>query len=325
MLCASDIDPNQVWSMSDARDNERSREAWALAGRQHGVVARSQLLTLGFNAREIEHRVARGRLHLVMRGIYAVGWPRLTRERHWMAAVLACGAGALLSHRSAAALWGIGTERRGRIDVTVRRTTRLRRPGISVRARSAFAEADIAHRDGIPVTGIVRTLIDIATELRSTAVERAVNEADKRDLVDPETLRIALDEHIGERGVRALRNVLDSRTFRLSDSELEILFRPIAAAAGLPSPLTKQMVNGFEVDFHWPSLGLVVETDGLRYHRTPSAQARDARRDRAHVLAGMTPLRFTHYEVKYESTKVRQTLKRASALLHKAKRELTPP
>jgi very-short-patch-repair endonuclease len=301
--------------MSDARDYKRSRRAWELAERQHGIVARRQLLALGFNAREIEHRVARGRLHLVMRGVYAVGWPRLTQERRWMAAVLACGDGAMLSHRSAAALWGIGTEIGGAIDVSVRRRAGLRRPGIRVRARRALSEADISSRDGIRLTGVVRTLIDIATELSSVAVERAVNEADKLDLVDPETLRSALEDHSGARGVRLLRTVLDARTFRLSDSDLEIAFRPIAAKAQLPNPLTKQIVNGFEIDFFFPELALVVETDGLRYHRTPSAQAKDARRDRAHLLARMTPLRFTHYEVKYESAKVRRELERAARLI----------
>jgi very-short-patch-repair endonuclease len=163
----------------------------------------------------------------------------------------------------------------------------------------------------------MRTLVDIAAELSPMAVERMVNEADKRDLVDPETLRAALEDYEGEPGVRLLRTVLDARTFRLSDSALEILFRPIAAEAGLPLPLTKQIVNGFEVDFFFPGLGLVVETDGLRYHRTPSAQTRDARRDRTHALAGMTPLRFTHYEVKYEAAMVTRALKRAAKLLSK--------
>jgi very-short-patch-repair endonuclease len=304
-----------VWSISDARDCKRSKQAWELAGRQHGVVARRQLLGLGFNAREIEHRVARGRLHPVMRGVYAVGRPQLTREGRWMAAVLACGGGAVLSHRSAAALWGIGTERHGRIDVSVCRTTRLRRPGVHVRARRTLDQADLGCRDGIPVTGIVVTLIDLATELGSLGVERAVNEADKLDHVDPETLRRALDGHAGEPGVRPLRSILDARTFRLSDSDLEILFRPIARAAGLPQPLTKQVVNGFEVDFFFPDLRLVIETDGLRYHRTAAAQARDALRDRTHSIAGMTPLRFTHYEIKHERHRVRAELSRAAALL----------
>jgi very-short-patch-repair endonuclease len=301
--------------MSDTREDKRSRQAWELAGRQHGVVARRQLLALGFNSREVEHRVGRGRLHLVMRGVYAVGWPQLTRERRWMAAVLACGDDAMLSHRSAAALWGIGREERGRIDVSVRRRAELRRPGLLVRGRPKLAATDALEQNGIPVTSPLRTLVDLATELRPLGVERAVNETDKRDLIDPEALRAALDRYEGEPGAPLLRKLLDKRTFHLSDSDLEILFRPIAAEAGLPFPLSKQIVNRWEVDFYWPELGLVVETDGLRYHRTASTQTRDAQRERAHALAGMTPLRFTHYEIKHEPNKVWAELSRAAALL----------
>jgi Protein of unknown function (DUF559) len=299
--------------MSDGPNDKRGRKAWALAGRQHGMLARRQLLALGFNAREIEHRVARGRLHPTMRGIYAVGWPRLTRERRWMAALLACGNGAALSHRSAGALWGIAREQRGRTDVSVIRRCEIRRPGLRVRGRPTLAPEHLASVDGIPVTAVVQTLVDLATELGETAIERAVNEADKRDLIDPEELRTAIDRHKGVPGSPLLRRILDRSTFRLSDSDLEILFRPIAAAAGLPAPITKRVVNGFEVDFYWPELGLVIETDGLRYHRTPSTQSRDAMRDRAHVLAGMFPLRFTHYEIKHSRRRVRAELVEAVA------------
>jgi hypothetical protein len=299
--------------MSDAR----STKAWELARRQHGIVARRQLRALGFNARAIEHRIGRGRLHLVAHGVYAVGWPRLTRKRRWMAAVLACGDGAVLSHRSAAALWRIGTEKRGVVDISVTRRCELRRPGLRVRGRPTLAAEDILSKDGIPITTPARTLVDIATELGPIAVERAVNEADKLDLIDPETLRLALEGYSGQPGAPLLRSILDKRTFRLSDSDLEIFFRPIAAVAGLPPPLSKQIVNGWEVDFYWPDLGLVIETDGLRYHRTASAQTRDARRDRAHALAGMTPLRFTHYEVRYEPARVRAELNRIAATLRK--------
>lgn len=312
---ASDIDPLQVWSMSDARNDRRSRQAWEMAGRQHGIVTRQQLLELGFTKRAIERRIERGRLHLVAHGVYAVGWPRLTPQRRWMAAVLACGKGALLSHRSAAALWEIGTERRSVIDISVRRRCELKRPGLRVRGRPGLRADDIVVRDGIPVANVVRTLIDVATELRPLALERSINEADKRDLIDPETLRTELDDYAGEPGVRSLRKLLDKRTFRLSDSDLEILFRPIAMEAGLPPPLTKQMVNGFEVDFFFPDLRLVIETDGLRYHRTALTQARDARRDRAHVLAGMIPLRFTHYEIRHEHPRVRNELTRIADIL----------
>jgi very-short-patch-repair endonuclease len=231
-----------------------------------------------------------------------------------MAAVLAGGEGAALSHGSAAALWEIGREGAW-IDISVRRRCELRRPGTRFRGRPSLAADDLVLRDDIPVTSPVRTLVDLATELDPIALERAVNDADKRDLVDPEALRDELARFAGDPGIRPLRHLLDKIFFRLSDSDLEIYFRRIVRVAKLPLPLTKQRVNRFEVDFFWPDLGLVVETDGLRYHRTPSAQLRDARRDRAHVMAGMTPLRFTHYEVRYEPGRVRTALVKTIAML----------
>ena len=293
----------------------RSAQAWRLAASQHGIVTRRQLLALGYSSRSVEHRVARGRLFPVSLGVYAVGWPALNQKRQWMAAVLAGGGGAALSHRSAAALWEIGSEEDKRIDISVRRRCELRRPGIQFHGRPSLRAEDILHRDDIPVTSPVQTLVDLATELGPVALERAVNDADKRGLVDPEALRGELNRFSGEPGVRPLRHLLDKLFFRLSDSDLEIYFRRIVKAAKLPIPLSKQRVNAFEVDFFWPDLGLVVETDGLRYHRTPSTQTRDARRDRAHVMAGMTPLRFTHYEVRYEPSRVRAALTKTITLL----------
>jgi very-short-patch-repair endonuclease len=232
-----------------------------------------------------------------------------------MAAVLAGGVGAALSHRSAATLWEIGSEKDGRIDVSVRRRCELRRPGILFHGRPNLRAGDIVRRDGIPTTSPSQTLLDLATELDPLPLERAVNDADKRGLIDPEALREELVRFGGERGVRPLRRLLDKLFFQLSDSDLEIYFRRVVRAARLPMPLSKQWVNDFEVDFFWPDLALVVETDGLRYHRTPSAQTRDARRDRAHVMAGMTPLRFTHYEVRYEPARVRTSLTTTIAML----------
>lgn len=233
-----------------------------------------------------------------------------------MAAVLAGGNGAALSHRSAAALWEIGEEAAW-IDISVRRRCELRSPGIRFRGRPSLAPDRLVLRDDIPVTAPAQTLVDLATELDSVALERTVNDADKRNLIDPEALREDLTRFGGEPGVRPLRHLLDKLFFRLSDSDLEIYFRRIVKTAKLPIPLTKQRVNKFEVDFFWPALGLVVETDGLRYHRTPTAQLRDARRDRAHVMAGMTPLRFTHYEVRYEPSRVRAELVKTIAMLGK--------
>ncbi|HEX5984122.1 MAG TPA: DUF559 domain-containing protein [Solirubrobacterales bacterium] len=232
-----------------------------------------------------------------------------------MAAVLACGESAMLSHRSAAALWGFGDEHPDYIEISVARHHKVRRPGIRVRDRAGLWNRDIGSRFGIPVTEPVRTFLDLATVTGPKTVERAVNEADKLDVIDADALRRALDDYPGQPGIRLLRHVLDKDTFRLSDDELERLFRPIAASAGLPTPLTKQIVNEFEVDFFWPDLGLVVETDGWRYHRTPSAQTRDALRFQAHTAAGLTPLRFSHRQVKHEPRHVRQILHRTAANL----------
>lgn len=295
--------------------DSRSAQAWALAREQHGVLARRDLLRLGFTSKGIRHRMRTGRLYPVGHGVYAVGRDDLTRKGRWMAAVLACGEGAVLSHRSAAALLGIGSERRGSIDVSVARHCQLNRVETRIRSRPSLSPSDVDTRHRIPVTKPVRTLIDLATELAPKALERAVNEADKHDLIDPESLRLALDSHAGEPGVRPLRTMLDRLTFRLSDTELEVLFRPIAAKAGLPTPLTKEMVNNYEVDFYWPDLGLVVETDGWRYHRTASAQTRDALRDQTHTASGLTTLRFSHYQVKYEPRHVCEILARTAARL----------
>jgi very-short-patch-repair endonuclease len=163
-------------------------------------------------------------------------------------------------------------------------------------------------RHGIPVTTPICTLIDIATRLPPTQLEAAISDADKRDLANPEALRTALEQFPGRRGTARLRQVLHRRTFALTDSELERRFLPIARTAGLPVPQTGQQLNCFKVDFHWPDLGLVVETDGLRYHRTPVQQTRDRVRDQAHTAAGLTCLRFTHAQVRYEPDHVRATL-----------------
>jgi very-short-patch-repair endonuclease len=257
----------------------------------------------------IEHRVATGRLHLISRGVYAVGRRDLTPHGRWMAAVLACGDGAVLSHRSAAELWGIAREWEGRIDVSIRRRSKITRRGVLAHARPKLPEQSIVRRFGIPVTHPVQTLIDLATELRPMRLERAVNQADVHDLVDPETLRDSLDVYPGVPGVKPLRTMLDRHTFRLSDSDLEILFRPLARAAAFPSPLSKHWVLGYEVDFWFPDLGLIVETDGLRYHRTPAQQARMVKRDQKHTSHGYRVLRFTHWQIAYAPTEVTDVLR----------------
>ena len=292
-----------------------------MARRQGGVVSRGQLLGLGFNGKEIEWRLARGRLNRVARGVYAVGRSELSPKGRWMAAVLAAGPGAALSHGSAAAFWGFGRERGEEIEVSTPSSSSRRQAGVRLHRRRLLSEDDVTvHRD-VPVTTPIRTLVDLAAVLPAIALERAVNEADKLGRTNPEALRVALERYRGQRGVARLRTLLDRRTFRFSDSDLEIWFRPLARAAGLPEPLTKQWVNGFEVDFFWPDLGLVVETDGLRYHRTPSQQGRALRRDQAHAGAGLTPLRFSHEQIRFEPDCVRANLARVGRRLMRKRTE----
>jgi very-short-patch-repair endonuclease len=280
-----------------------SSGVWDLAVRQHGVVTRTQLLGLGLTSKAITHRVARGRLHRVRQGVYAVGRPELSRYGSLMAAILSCGPDSALDYDTAAALWRIRPERRGLIEVSVPAHAFRRCPGIRAHRRALTAR-DVTRYRGIPVTTPVRTLIDLAARLPRDQLEAAINEADKLDLVDPETLRAKLEEFAGHPGVALLRKTLDRRTFTMTDTELERRFLPIARKAGLPLPATQVWVNGFKVDFCWRDLELVVETDGLRYHRTPAEQARDRLRDQTHAAAGLTPLRFTRAQVRFEPAHV---------------------
>jgi very-short-patch-repair endonuclease len=286
---------------------------WSLAERQHGVVSHAQLVDLGFHPQTIKHRVANGRLHPLRRGVYAVGRPQVTQHGRWMAAVLSCGPDAVLSYGSAAALWEIGREKRGLIEVSVSTPGGRRRADVVIHRRAALLADDVTRQNGIPVTAPIRTMVDIACRLSRRQLERAIKEADVRRLVDPETLRDALGGMRGQRGVAVLRETLDRHSFVLTDTELERRFVPIARRAGLPVPQTQAIVNGFRVDFNWPDLGLVVETDGLRYHRTPAQQAADRVRDQAHAAAGLTPLRFTHAQVAYEPGHVEDTLRATTA------------
>lgn len=293
--------------MERAGSKPSAGEVWALAARQHGVVSRRQLLALGFHSDAIGHRIATGRLHPVARGVYAVGRPDLSRHGEWMAAVVACGPGAVLSHASAAELWRLRRRSGPAIHVSVPPHVVRARPGLSAHRRALGAD-DTTVRDGVPVTAVELTLVDIAPTVRRGELEAAINEADKHDLTDPEILRAALGRYARRPGVAVLRSVLDRQTFALTESELERRFLPLARAAGLPLPQTGRELNGFKVDFFWPELGLVVETDGLRYHRTPAQQARDRMRDQAHAAAGLTPLRFTHAQVRFDPRYVRATL-----------------
>jgi very-short-patch-repair endonuclease len=225
-----------------------------------------------------------------------------------MAAVLACGPGSVLSHFSAAALYGIVRDRPGAIEVCAPR--RVRRGGI--RVHEGVRQGGTFNR--IPVTSPTETTIDLATCLDDRRWEAAVNEADSLELCTPDDVRDAVAD-LRRPGVARVRRVLDPHAFVLTASELERLFLPIARKAGLPKPMTQRHLDGHRVDFYWPELNLVVECDSLRYHRTASKQLRDVERDQAHAAAGRERLRVTHWQVRYEPRYVEGLLRTVAARL----------
>jgi very-short-patch-repair endonuclease len=299
-------------------DPQKLRQAttrvWELARKQHGVVTRTQLLGLGLGPDSIKHRVSRGRLHPLQRGVYAVGRPEVDRRGLWMAAVLSCGSGALLSHRSAAALWGLLKGAREReIHVVIPGNAVRRHPGIRAHRR---IDLGVEHRravDGIPVTDPVSTLVDLASWAPEWQVERAVNEADRLDLADPETLRATVEALPPRPGMACMRRLLGCDA--LTDSGLERKFLALARGAALPRPETQAWLNGYRVDFYWPRIGLVVEVDSWRHHRTPGEQATDHRRDQAHTAAGLTALRFAERQIRHAPHEVVRRLRTVAARL----------
>lgn len=224
-----------------------------------------------------------------------------------MVAVLACGPEALLSHRSAAALWGMRRQRSGPVEVTVPGRLPRHHPDVRVHRRRNLGGRR-RKVDGIPVTDPICTLVDLATCVPDGEVEAAVNEADFRNLVDPETLRDCRDSLPRWPGVGRLRRLLDRETLALATTELERRFLRIVSRARLPMPDTQRHVSGHRVDFFWVRLGLVVEADSLRYHRSAFKQSADMRRDHDHVSAGRATLRFSHAQITYEPDYVARVL-----------------
>jgi very-short-patch-repair endonuclease len=269
-----------------------------VAGRQEGVVSYAQLRALGLSASGIDRRVRSGRLHLVHRGVYAVGHPRLTwRGRLWAAVLATGGPGrAAISHRSAAALWQFAPIPAGRIEVTTLLTSHTTAALHIHRARSLEATTD---DEGLPLTTPARTLLDLADVLTPHRLERACHQAEYRRLLDMK----AIDELIARspgRRTRKLRTALATLARAepaITRNKLEERFLELVAHAGLPRPRVNTLVEGHEVDFFWPDLRLVVETDGRDAHLTPTAFEDDRRRDGDLVVAGHRVLRLTRRQV----------------------------
>jgi len=222
-----------------------------IAAHQHGVVSLNQLLAAGLGRGAIAHRGRAGRLHSVHRRVYAVGHPRLAREGRWLAATLACGEGALLSHRSAAARWELRPSAANIVDVTLTsRAGRKPRPGIQIHRPCVLDDADRASHRGIPVTSVPRTLVDLAETVSQTSLARAVERAEALRLFDLHAMRDTLARHPTRRGSGRVASVLDAyREDVLTRSELEAMFLALCAAHDVPAPAVNARVEGHEVDF----------------------------------------------------------------------------
>jgi very-short-patch-repair endonuclease len=251
-----------------------------LAGRQHGVVARAQLLAAGIGARAIDLRLRSGRLHPLHRGVYAVGHQVVSVRGRWLAATLATGG--VLSHRSAGALWGLRPFN-GRIDVTVP-WDKTQRPGLLLH-RAVLASDETTTHDGIPVTTPARTQLDLAGVLQRHQLQQAINEAERLRLDGPQPNR-----HPTKRGTANLRALAPPAHTR---RDLEARFTTFLNDRRFPAPQTNVLIEGIEVDCGWPDHRLVIELDSYEYHHTRAAFERDRRRDRILVAAGWRALRVT--------------------------------
>ena len=290
--------------LSSLRRTEHALAAKATA--QHGVIARRQLLELGVTRHQIERMRSSRRLHDVHRGVYAVGHRALSERGHWMAAVLACGPDALLSHRSCAALTGIRRTALSYVEVIVP-TRRGRIEGVRAYVCARVAPQDRDHIDGIPCTSLARTLLDLATVLPRRGLERACDEAEVQQLFDLAATEDVLDRSRGCRGAAKLRAVLREHAIgtTLTRSELEERTLALLDRANIPRPevnvrLVCRPGIAPEVDFLWRHQRVVLETDGHRFHSTPRQIERDRRNEADLTRAGYRVLRATWRQVERE-------------------------
>jgi very-short-patch-repair endonuclease len=271
-----------------------------LAGRQHGVIATWQLFTLGYPHHRIAVLVRNGWLHRLHRGAYAVGHARLSAKGRWMAAVLACGPDAVLSHRAAAALHDLQRIPSGKIDVTAH-SSRVH-PGVRCHTSRCLPDQDRTLIDGIPVTSVERTLLDLALTYSRQRLRSTIEAAERRDLLDRGRFDSLLARSTGQRGAaplkRALAELRDEAPW--TQSGLERDFLELIREAGLPEPRTNVLVDGELVDVYWPANNLVVELDSYDYHRSRRSFEGDRRKDTKHTLAGRRSIRVTGARVKHE-------------------------
>jgi very-short-patch-repair endonuclease len=276
---------------------ERERGAAQLASRQHGVVTRAQLLSLGFSRGAINTRIRSARLTPLHRGVYRLG-PIAAPHAREMAAVMAYGPGAVLSHCSAAVLWMLLPRRKQteEPEVTVIGRRPRGRPGIRLHLARALDPSEARTCVGIPVTSPARTLLDIATSVPAAELERAVAEAQARRLATPRELSSVLANNPGHRGAAPLRRVLNGPR-RLTRSEAELRFLSLVRRADLPQPESNIRLGRHEVDFLWREERLVVEVDGFAFHSSRVDFEHDRRRDAELQASGFRVMRVTWRQI----------------------------
>jgi predicted transcriptional regulator of viral defense system len=283
-----------------------------IAARQHGSIAHRQLRGLGLGDDAIHYRVRAGRLHVVHRGVYAVGHPHLTRHGEWMAAVLAGDEGALLSHWSAARLWGLAGGRQRPIHVTVARNGGRKDRGVRFHHPRSLHREDRALRDRIPVTSVARTLLDNARGLTFTELQKPFEEAIRVDLLDALALARLLDRSNGRHGARQLRRLLAEHLHLPDDTRpgLEAEFAAFCRACKLPMPVFNALVGGYIVDALWPAQRLIVELDSRAFHSSWRARESDAVRDGELQALGYRVLRVTATRLRREPDALERTIRR---------------
>jgi very-short-patch-repair endonuclease len=289
--------------------NHRDRLVGALADQRHGVVSREQLLAAGVGPGAIARGIEAGRLRPVFRGVYAVGHIALRCEGWWIAALLACGESAALSHRTAGRIWGMLTGPTLPIDVTTS-TDRGRKHRQIRTHRMLLDPFDAVVRDNLRVTTPSRTIVDLAATLEGRALRDAVERAEDLRRFDPDDIRDTLARAPRRAGTRRLEDLItviapDDDNAR---SHLERLFFALTRKARLPTPVSNHEIACRSRDFAWPDQRLVVETDGYRYHSSRQAKRRDNRRDRQLTAQGWRPVRFTYEEIAFEPAEVAKEL-----------------
>ena len=294
-------------------DDTPDRRVARRAAQQHGVVSRDDLLEAGLGRGAIAHRIRVGRLHPIHRGVYAVGHPTLSERGRWLAAVLACGDRALLSHACAAAHLGLRPASPARIDVTLD-TRAGRDPSHAIRfhrPRTPVPQSEREVHDAIPVTSVSRTLLDLAAIVSVPSLARAVEQAEALRVFDLRAVHDTLARHPRHPGAASLRAVLETyRDDVLTRSKLEAIFLALCATHGVPRPCAvNTLVHGHEVDFLWRQQRLVVDTDGGRTHGTRAAFERDRARDAQLTVAGYRVVRFTERQVTTDPASVATTLR----------------